>query len=95
MRYVFMRYPGGKFKAVTFSYDDGVRQDLRFAEILDKYNMKGTFNINSGFLGAANRTTVEEIKEHILGKNSSQATSFPSNFLRFPVSRTHKNLIIY
>ena len=51
MRYVFMRYPEGKFKAVTFSYDDGVRADIRFAGILDKYKMKGTFNINSGFFG--------------------------------------------
>ena len=39
MRYVFMRYPEGKFKAVTFSYDDGVRADIRFAGILDKYKM--------------------------------------------------------
>ena len=36
MRYSFLRFPGGKFMAVTLSYDDGVRQDLRFAEILDK-----------------------------------------------------------
>ena len=27
MRYRFLRYPQGKIKAVTFSYDDGVRQD--------------------------------------------------------------------
>lgn len=73
MRYCFLRFPGGKFKAVTFSYDDGVRQDLRFAEILDRYGLKGTFNINSGFLGASNRTTVEEIKEHILGKGHEVA----------------------
>ncbi len=73
MRYVFLRFPGGKFKAVTLSYDDGVRQDLRFAEILDKYNMKGTFNINSGFMGNPGKTTVEEIKEHILGKGHEVA----------------------
>ena len=41
---VFMRYPGGKAKAVTFSYDDGVQQDKRLAEIFDKYGMKATFN---------------------------------------------------
>ena len=48
MRYMFMRFPDGKSKAVTFSYDDGARTDLRFADILDKYGLKCTFNINSG-----------------------------------------------
>lgn len=42
------RYPGGLAKAVTFSYDDGVEQDIRLVEIFDKYGMKGTFNINTG-----------------------------------------------
>ena len=38
-------------KAVTFSYDDGVTQDIRLAELFRKYGLKATFNINSGFLG--------------------------------------------
>lgn len=42
-----MRYPGGKAKAVTFSYDDGVIQDRRLAELFDKYGLKGTFNFNN------------------------------------------------
>ena len=41
----------GKMKAVTFSYDDGVTQDRKFVEMLDKYNLKCTFNLNSEFLG--------------------------------------------
>ena len=40
----------GKYKAVTFSYDDGVTQDIRLIELLNKYNLKCTFNINSGLL---------------------------------------------
>ena len=41
----------GKKKAVTFSFDDGVVQDIRLVEILNKYNLKGTFNLNSAKLG--------------------------------------------
>ena len=41
----------GKIKAVTFSFDDGVTQDIRLIEILNKYGLKGTFNLNSGLLG--------------------------------------------
>ncbi len=42
---------GGKLKAVTFSFDDGVTQDKRAIEILNKYNLKATFNLNSSYLG--------------------------------------------
>ena len=41
----------GKKKAVTFSFDDGVTQDIRLIEILNKYGLKCTFNLNSEFLG--------------------------------------------
>lgn len=40
----------GKKKAITLSYDDGVTQDVRFIELLNKYNLKCTFNLNSEFL---------------------------------------------
>ena len=40
-------YPGGKRKAFNITYDDGVWQDVRFVELLNKYGIKGTFNLNS------------------------------------------------
>lgn len=48
MRYV---YPNGKTKALTFSYDDGQIYDRKLIDILNKYNLKGTFHLNSGTLG--------------------------------------------
>lgn len=45
---ISMRYPEGKEKALTFSYDDGVYSDIRFAEIMDRYGLRATFNINGG-----------------------------------------------
>ena len=44
----------GKKKAVTFSFDDGVTQDIRLIEILNKYGLKATFNLNSELLGLEN-----------------------------------------
>lgn len=41
----------GKNKALTFSFDDGVVQDRRVIEIFNRYGLKGTFNLNSAFLG--------------------------------------------
>ena len=47
-RSLFMRFPEGRAKALTFSYDDGVEQDVRLVELLNQHGMKGTFNLNSG-----------------------------------------------
>lgn len=41
----------GKKKAITFSFDDGVKQDIRAMEIMNTYGLKGTFNLNSGYFG--------------------------------------------
>jgi len=43
-----IRYPGGLRKALTLSYDDGVEQDEKLLEILDKHGLKTTLNLNSG-----------------------------------------------
>lgn len=39
-------YPEGKKKAFNITYDDGITQDVRFVELLNKYGLKGTFNLN-------------------------------------------------
>lgn len=38
-------------KILTFSFDDGVTQDIRLIELLDRYGLKSTFNLNSELLG--------------------------------------------
>jgi len=76
MKYCFLRYPGGKAKAVTFSYDDGVRHDLRLLETLNRYGIKCTLNLCSGRLGQSpsdSRLCPAEIQEHILDKGHEVA----------------------
>ncbi len=46
----YMRFPEGRAKTLTLSYDDAVEQDARLIEILDKYGIKAAFHINSGCL---------------------------------------------
>lgn len=41
-------FPKGNKKVFTLSYDDGITQDKRLVEIFNKYNLKATFNLNSG-----------------------------------------------
>ena len=66
MKYTFLRFPEGKTKAVTFSYDDGVKADLRLADTLTKYGLKGTFNLNSCNFNTQKHLTIDEIKSHML-----------------------------
>ena len=51
--YDFKKYKkaDGPHKFLTLSFDDGVTQDRRFIEIINKYGLKCTFNLNSGTLG--------------------------------------------
>jgi peptidoglycan/xylan/chitin deacetylase (PgdA/CDA1 family) len=49
-------------KILTFSFDDGVTQDIRFIELLDKYGLKCTFNLNSELLGKDGYLTINDKK---------------------------------
>ena len=49
-----MEWTKNKMKAVTFSYDDAVTQDIHFINLLNKYGLKCTFNLNSELLGKPN-----------------------------------------
>ena len=71
MRYRFLRFPEGKYKAVTLSYDDGCRPDIKMSQIISRYGLKCTYNINSGWYGKDSNDwhlTRNEIKEHLLDK---------------------------
>ena len=55
--YEHLRFPGGKSRAITMSFDDGCVQDVRLVEILRKTRLKATFNLNSGMYGEGRRMT--------------------------------------
>ena len=49
MKQCYMRFPGGKKKAFTISYDDNITQDERLIKKMEQYHIKGTFNIIPGW----------------------------------------------
>ncbi|MBQ4160155.1 MAG: polysaccharide deacetylase family protein [Clostridia bacterium] len=67
MRYQFLRFPEGKAKAVTFSYDDGSEADLRFSDVITKAGLKCTFNICSNE-HKAGKVTDEQFEEYVLAR---------------------------
>ncbi len=54
----------GKMKAVTFSFDDGVLQDIRLIELLNKYGLKATFNLNSELFNGQDILRFEDERPH-------------------------------
>lgn len=55
----FMRFPEGKKKAVTLSYDDCMEEDADLIELLEKYQMKATFNLIPGWFAKEGTTYPE------------------------------------
>ncbi len=50
-------FAGGKKKAVTMSFDDGQKQDIKLVELFNKYGIKGTFHLNSGLFGSTSKVS--------------------------------------
>ena len=74
MNQAYIRFPGFRPKAVTLSYDDGVRQDKRLIRIMTKHGLKGTFNINSGCFA----TTYDGTEKGRLTLEEAQSLYIPS-----------------
>ncbi len=73
MRYNFLRFPKGMAKAVTLSYDDGFKQDIKLSQILSKYNIKCTFNLNSENFRGEQCITKEDIEKYIISEGHEVA----------------------
>jgi hypothetical protein len=56
-----VRFPGGRWKALVMSYDDGSEHDRRLVEIFDRHGIRGTFHINSARLDAPHHVRSDEV----------------------------------
>lgn len=82
----------GKKKALTFSYDDGVTQDIRLVEILNKYGLKSTFNLNSELLGKDGSLDIKEKKISHTKINPSEISKIYKGHEIAVHTLTHPNL---
>lgn len=69
LRHDVLRFPEGKSKAFTLSYDDGVIQDKRLIALFDQYGVKGTFNLNSGAFGQTDQYSHLKVQHSKILKN--------------------------
>lgn len=73
-----------KKKALTFSFDDGTLQDRRLVELMDKYGLRGTFNLNSAFLGK--RTAKKEVNGHTVDYSRVNPTEIQSLYRKHEIA---------
>lgn len=83
----------GKMKALTFSYDDGVTQDIRLIELFNKYGMKGTFNLNSELLGKEGSLIREEVWVNHTKNNPEDIRHIYAGHEVAAHTLTHPNLV--
>lgn len=80
MKAILMRFPEGKFKAMTFSYDDGVVEDKKLINLFKKYGVKATFNYNSCHFGEYDREDTLVLPEGHLTEDELKAISADPQF---------------
>ncbi|MBU3840072.1 MAG: polysaccharide deacetylase family protein [Candidatus Ruminococcus intestinipullorum] len=94
LRKDILLFPDGKKKAFTFSFDDGVSQDIRFIELLRKYHIKSTFNLNSNSQNKKKELSKLyagfEVAVH--GKTHAHLRTIPTPMLTYEILENKKEL---
>lgn len=86
-------YPGGKFKALTMSYDDGRTEDIRLISIFNKYGIKGTFNLNYGLMDWPDRVKADEVADLYRGHEVATHTSHHPTISRCPLNQVAQEIL--
>ena len=99
-RTIYTCFPGGKHKVLTMSYDDGQIHDRRLVSIFNKYGIKGTFHLNSGFMNAREdgknddrRIKADEVRTLYAGHEVSCHTVFHPTISRCPITQVVRQVI--
>ena len=86
MNKVCLCFPGGKFKCLTMSYDDGNQADRRLIDIFNKNGVKGTFHLNSELMRrGGNYIPLDEVKSVYAGHEVSCHTATHPTIARCPM----------
>lgn len=94
---MYMRLPGNKKKAITFSYDDGVQPDFKLIDIFNKNGIRATFNLNASNLNRNNgwHYTSEQI-ENIFKNGAGREHEVAIHCYTHPfLDKLHRELQVY
>ena len=88
MKTVYTCFPGGRNKALSFSYDDGNAADRKLVDLFNRQGLKGTFHLNSGTLGRGENVSAAEVASLYAGHEVSSHTVTHPNLLHCPAEQT-------
>ncbi len=92
----YMCFPNWKVKCLTFSYDDGNVKDRELVELFNKYNVKSTFNLNSGIFsenGKNDNISKNEVKDLYKGHEVAVHTVTHPRLELLPTSLMAKEIV--
>lgn len=90
---IYRTFPEGKAKVLTLSYDDGRLADRRLVPILNKYGIKGTFNLNYGLMDDPRRVNLEEVTELYKGHEIATHTYTHPTIARCPATQIYREIL--
>ncbi len=93
LKNIYTCFPGGRHKALTFSYDDGREEDRRLVELFNRHGLRGTFNLNSGITGDPQRVPLSEYPTLYKGHEIACHTSLHPTIARCPIEQVARQVL--
>jgi len=93
LKNIYTCFPGGRHKALTFSYDDGREEDRRLVELFNRHGLKGTFNLNSGIVSDPQRVPLSEYPTLYHGHEIACHTSLHPTISRCPLEQVARQVL--
>lgn len=93
LKNIYTCFPGGRHKALTFSYDDGREEDRRLVELFNRHGLRGTFNLNSGIADDPKRIPAREYPQLYEGHEIACHTSLHPTISRCPIEQVARQIL--
>lgn len=93
LKTIYTCFPGGRHKALTFSYDDGLHEDRRLVELFNRYGLRGTFNLNSGIMNDPRRIPLSEYAALYKGHEIACHTALHPTISRCPLDQVAQQIL--
>lgn len=92
---IFRVFPEGKSKVLTLSYDDGRLTDEKMITIMNRYGIRGTFNLNYSFLSEENdeRVPLNRVPEVYKGHEVATHTYSHPTIARCPATQIYREIL--
>ena len=90
---IYTCFPGGTFKVLTMSYDDGRTEDYRLVDLFNKHGIKGTFNLNGGITGDPKRIPTSEYRRVYEGHEIACHTYTHPTISRCPLDQVARQVL--